>query len=188
MKRFMITVLAALLFWGMLPGCAAKAGEDTLYTDPESSAKVDLPQHSSGSAQTAAPTEDSTKEEISAITVSGGGSSRIDYIENVSSVRYITSADQLPSYTQLQDYDEAYFQEHALLIVLETVNSGGVQVSIESISVEGNNALVLLSHEISGDMSTTVMTTWLVWAELDADLNYNWMVENSAVQEESQRY
>lgn len=189
MKRFLIAVMAVLLFAGLLPGCVANGGEEASGTDAETTQKVDVTQLPSGSAQTTVPTDGLTKGEgASEIAIGATGSSRVDYAGNISSARYITSADQLPAYAQLQGYDEAYFQEHALLVVLETVNSGAVQVDIESISVEGSNAMVRLSHERAGDVSTAVMTTWLVWAELDAGLDYKWKVQNPAVQDETQRY
>lgn len=189
MKHFMITILAALLLASALGGCASDSGEEPANTSEPAVETVDVTQIPAESVEATVPKDGLIKEEEEhGLTIGATGSSRVDYAGNISSARYITSADQLPAYSQLQGYDDAYFQEHALLVVMETVNSGGVTVSIESIELEGSKALVRLSHQTAGDVGTTVMTTWLVWAELDAGLDYSWSVKNSAVRDESQRY
>lgn len=105
------------------------------------------------------------------------GCVRVAY-SNISSVRYITSADQLPDHEALAAYDDAYFAEKALIVVYETVGSGSVKVGIESI----DNGVVTLSHDLPGDVGTADMATWLLWAEVDAGLDYTWSVANPAVQ------
>uniref|UniRef100_UPI001C9E8AF7 hypothetical protein n=1 Tax=Klebsiella pneumoniae TaxID=573 RepID=UPI001C9E8AF7 len=78
----------------------------------------------------------------------------------------------------LAGYDEAYFVEKALVVVYETVSSGSVQVDIASI----DGGVVTLSHEMSGNVGTADMATWLLWAEVDAGLDYTWSVANPAVE------
>ena len=119
--------------------------------------------------------------------VETSGSLRITYTGNISSVRYVTSAAQLPAYPELQEYDEAYFREHALLVVTETVSSGSTMVGIQGIRMEGETGYVTLLHELSGDVATTVMTTWLIWAEVDRDLPETWIVENPALPSDTER-
>lgn len=95
---------------------------------------------------------------------------RIGYNGNVRSVRYITAVDQLPDHEAFAAYDEAYFADKALVLVTETVGSGSVEVDIESV-VDG---LVTLSYELPGDVGTADMATWLIWAEVEAGLDWEW--------------
>lgn len=106
------------------------------------------------------------------------GCVRIAYNGGISAVRYITSVDQLPDNEALKAYDEAYFADKALVLVYETVGSGSVEVGIESIE----NGVVTLSHELPGDVGTADMATWLLWAEVEAGLDYDWTIANPAVQ------
>jgi hypothetical protein len=115
------------------------------------------------------------------------GRIRVTYKGNLCSVQYVTSVDQLPDYPELRAYDDAYFQNHALLLVYETVTSGSVEVGIQDIRLEGTRGLVQLSHEMQGDAGTAVMTTWLVWAEVEAGLDYTWIVENPMVEPQVKR-
>ena len=105
------------------------------------------------------------------------GCVRITYTNNVSNVRYVTKVEELPDYEALAKYDAAYFENKALLVILETTASGSVQVGIESIA----DGTVTLSHEMSGDAGTTDMATWLLWAEVDQGLEGNWKVANPAL-------
>lgn len=114
-------------------------------------------------------------------SVGATGCVRVEYTGNVSSVRYITSVDQLPDHEALAAYDAAYFESKALLLVWETVSSGSVRVGIAAI--EGG--VVTLSHELSGDAGTADMATWLLWAEVEAGLDETWSVANPAVQSET---
>lgn len=112
------------------------------------------------------------------ISLGATGCVRVSYNGNISSVRYITSVDQLPGNEALKGYDEAYFAEKALVVVYETVGSGSVKVGIESI----DNGVVTISHDLPGDVGTADMATWLLWAEVDAGLDYTWSVANPAVE------
>lgn len=106
------------------------------------------------------------------------GCVRVAYDSNISSVRYITSVEQLPDNEALAAYDEAYFAEKALIVVYETVSSGSVKVGIASVK----DGAVTLSHDMPGDVGTADMATWLLWAEVDAGLDYTWSVANPAVE------
>ena len=97
-------------------------------------------------------------------------------------VRYITDASQLPNVAALKQYDESYFKEHALVLVAETANSGSTTVEIASIAVLDGVATVTLSHTLSEDFGTDVITTWLIWAEVEVGLDYRWTVANPAMQ------
>jgi hypothetical protein len=116
-----------------------------------------------------------------------GGSVRLTYTGNVSGVRYVTSPESLPEIPELQKYDAAWFRENALILVTETVTGGSIQVGIRDIRLEGERAFVVLSREMQGDVGTTVMTTWLLWAEVDRGLAYSWTVENPALPPEGER-
>lgn len=97
-------------------------------------------------------------------------------------VRYITDASQLPNVAALQKYDEEYFRDHALVLVAETVNSGSTTVEIGSIAVLDGVATVTLSRTLPNHFGTDVITTWLLWAEVEAHLDYQWVVANPTLQ------
>lgn len=115
------------------------------------------------------------------------GKVQVSYTINLSSVKYITSAAALPDHEALADYDDAWFSDHALVLVYETVSSGSADVSIASIKVSDGAASVVLSHTPNGS-GTTVMTTWLLWAEVDAGLSYDWSVDNPALESNTSEY
>lgn len=112
------------------------------------------------------------------------GCVRVQYSQNVSSVRYITSVEALPDNEALAAYDAAYFEKNALVVVMETVSSGSVNVGIASIE----NGVVTLSHELPGDVGTADMATWLLWAEVEAGLDYTWSVANPALGSNTSAY
>lgn len=113
---------------------------------------------------------------------------RIGYNMDINGVRYVTNAEDLPDYAKFEKYDEAWFQDHALVLVTETVSSGSIQVSIGSISVEDGTAAVTLLHERQGENGTMDMATWLIWAEVDAGLDYRWTLVNPAMQSDAEKY
>ena len=112
------------------------------------------------------------------------GCVRVSYNGNVSSVRYITSAEQLPDNEALADYDEAYFAEKALIVVYETVGSGSVKVGIASVK----DGAVTLSHDMPGDAGTADMATWLLWAEVEQGLDFTWSIANPALEPAGSQY
>lgn len=110
------------------------------------------------------------------------GKLRIPYTINLSNAKYITSVDMLPDEECFAAYDEAYFRENALLIVTETVKSGSVDVKIESVKVDDNTASVKLTHTGAGGIGTGDMAVWLLWAEVEKGLEYDWVVENPSIE------
>lgn len=123
----------------------------------------------------------------SPISIGGTGKVRISYSGNYNSVRYVTSVSELPDNEALKQYDDAWFQDHALVLVVETVGSGSVDVGFESIYLEGNIATVTLSHEMQGD-GTSDMATWLLWAEVEVGLDCQWNLANPAVESDASKY
>jgi hypothetical protein len=116
------------------------------------------------------------------------GKVRLNYEGNRSYVRYVTSVDQLPPESAWEGYDEAYFQTKALLIVVETLNSGSVQVELDSIRLDGNTASVVIERTMSGDVGTTDMATWMLWAEVDKGLECEWTLANASQLPQGEKY
>ncbi len=73
---------------------------------------------------------------------------RLTYNGNVSSALYVTSAAHLPGLPGLSAYDDAFFKDHALVLVQASVSSGSVEVGIESVSLKADHtAVVALTHQ-----------------------------------------
>lgn len=176
MKKILCMLLCVLL----LTGCRSSGGEET-----------------SAVAGTETPTLAIIQDEeftmpklpvISTIPVEGGdgivlenpGKVRLPYTGNRSYVKYITSVEELPEEEALQGYDEAFFETKALILVVETVSSGSVRLEIDRVTCQGDTATVTLSRSMSGDVGTADMATWLLWAEVSRELDYNWVLEGSA--------
>lgn len=121
------------------------------------------------------------------LTIGKTGKVRLEYSGVRSSVRYITSPEQIAQYDALGEYDEEFFREHALILVMETVTTGSTDVGISGVRLDGGVAAVTLSHGFSNDAATTVMTTWLLWAEVESGLEYQWVIANPAVASDAQR-
>lgn len=136
-------------------------------------------------APTTAQTSPSATPADGPLLLQNPGKLRIPYTTNRSGAQYITSVSQLPKDDVFQKYDDAFFETKALLLVTETVGSGSVDVSIDSVSVSDSTATILLSHELPGDAGTADMTTWLLWVEVDAGLDLQWTVANPAFQNTS---
>ena len=97
----------------------------------------------------------------------------------------VTRVEDLPAYEALDGYRNAeYFATKALLVVVDTVTSGSVKVSIDSVG----NGTVTLAKEMSGDVGTADMATWLLWAEVDQGLTENWSITNPGVQSNLSKY
>ena len=103
-----------------------------------------------------------------------GGRIRLDYIGNRSGVQYITEAGQVPDYEELAGYDEAYFLDKALLVVMVTTGSGSIRTEIGAVQIDGGTASVHVSYTMTGDVGTADMATWLMWVEVEAGLDYQW--------------
>lgn len=117
------------------------------------------------------------------------GKIKLTYRGNESSVKYITSADQLPDYGVLETYDDTYFQTHALILVTESVPSGSIEVSIEAIEKTQEGYGVTLSHDgpQQGQAGTHDMVTWLLWAEVAQGMEGTWTVANPALTPEGEK-
>lgn len=171
MKRMLCIALSLALV--LLCGCesAELQGQTEESTQNVTEANVDM---------TDPVGEQETKDD-GKITIGQTGRVRVDYNGMVSSVRYVTSADQLPDNEALAAYDDAYFETGALLIVMETVGSGSYILDI----VSAENGVVELSRELPGDVGTADMATWLLWAEVEQGLDYDWSLANSFYEPET---
>ena len=114
-----------------------------------------------------------------------GGTRLVPYTVNMSTVRYVDTPEKLPDYEELAAYDGAWFEDHALLLIYETVRSTATEVGIESILLEDGCGQITLSHTPRSVQGTTMMTTWLLWAEVDAGLEHTWSVTNPMVENQT---
>lgn len=185
MKKTIAGLMALWCLVGMLTGC--RSAGPAVATDPANqtagSETSNPPEHTEA-AQDAQATETGTllpDDGDVAIDMGNNGRMKIAYTGNRSGVRYVTDPSQLPDYPELAKYDEAYFRNRGLLLVTETVNSGSVRVSIESVIVENGVANVTLKRDIPAGMHTADMTTWLLWLEVDAGLELDWVLVNPAM-------
>lgn len=173
MKKMFCMLLAALL---LLAGCQAPASEnpdDTTAPPTETQAPTTVPAETAPELVVTLPGGEG-------LAFANPGKVRIDYTGNRSYVKYITSPEELPEEEALAGFDAAFFERSALLIVVETVGSGSVKLEIESIQVSGGTASVSVKRSMSGDVGTTDMATWLLWAEVDKGLDYEWTLKNAS--------
>ena len=117
------------------------------------------------------------------------GKERLTYEGVESSVRYVTSPDQLPECEALEKYDEAYFADHALILVTQSVSSGSVEVSIKAIQETETGCGVVLSYGEPGkdQAGTADMATWLLWAQTEQGLEGTWEIVNPALTPEGEK-
>ena len=117
------------------------------------------------------------------------GKERLTYKGNESTVRYVTSADQLPDWETLETYDDAYFETHALILVTQSVSSGSVDVSIKAIQKTETGYGVVLSYGDSqkDQVGTNDMATWLLWAETEQGQDGTWEIVNPALTPEGEK-
>lgn len=181
MKRIVYRLLVPVLCLALC-GCGKAPGQ---ATDPTKHQEQSQPTVGTG-AVTGRPILPPTQPTVKGEPVEFGatGAVRITYSVNISSVRYVTSAEQLPDNEALAQYDDAYFETGALVLVMETVSSAAVQVGISAITATETAAWVTLSHEAQSDVTIPAMTTWLAWAEVEQGLDYQWSVENPALESE----
>ncbi len=109
------------------------------------------------------------------------GVAKVQYSVNVSSVRYITEASQLPNYDALKKYDAAFFETKALVVILDSVSSGAIQPHVHSITFDNGKNTVVLGRDIDSTVTIPVMTTWLIWAEVERELPGSWMIHNPSL-------
>ncbi len=107
------------------------------------------------------------------------GKARIQYEGDRNFVLYVTSVEQLPKEGDWEGYDEAYFETKALLIVVDTLASGSVQVDLESVTVDEGIATVTLKRTLAGEVGTADMATWMLWAEVEKGLDYSWNLKDA---------
>ncbi len=100
------------------------------------------------------------------------GKIRVSYTGNRSGALYITDKSQLPNEEAFSAYDDTYFENHALVLVWETLQSGSIDVAIASVRVEDGTAFVTLERKTAGkgNYYTNDMATWLIWAEVQSGL------------------
>ena len=179
MKKLICMVLALMLVFS---GCAPAASVAE-PTEPVTEPQATLEATETDPPEVTLHIEE--KETETTMETSATGAQRIEYRQNASSVRYITRVADLPAYEALDGYrNEEYFETKALLVVVDTVTSGSVKVSIGSVG----NGTVTLAKEMSGDVGTTDMATWLLWAEVDQGLTERWTVTNPGVQNNLSTY
>ena len=188
MKKMICIILVLML---ALTGCQGAPGETTPPTE------------------TMAPTEAAQPQEMTMPTlpettfnpgpVLGGlegdelpfenaGKVRLTYDGVRSFVRYVTSVDQLPQEGNWEGYDEAYFENKALLIVVDTLASGSIQVDLESVTVDEGIATVTLKRTLAGEVGTADMATWLLWAEVEKGLEYTWLIKDRPQEPVGEKY
>ncbi len=175
MKRICALVLAAVLLFGLSACKAAEIGlKPGSHPDPSGTSSAS-PNGTTTSTVIAPPLFSPD-----VISFSNPGKQRISYNGNINGIRYVTSASQLSDSDAFKAYDDAWFQDHALILIVETVTSGSIDIEIDSISVADDTAHVTLRHNIP-ENCTADMATWLLWAEVEAGLELRWCVENPAV-------
>jgi hypothetical protein len=188
MKKYICLLLAVLL---LLTGCQTAAPAET--TAPaESTALAEtspiLIQEDSTVPIQTMPNLVIGGVEGEELAFCNPGKVRIGYSGDRRSVMYITDLDQLPDEEALKDYDEAFFEKSALVVVVETVGSGSVQLEIESIHITEGTATVTLKRSMPGEMGTNDMATWMLWAEVDKGLEYKWTLHNATQLPEGEKY
>lgn len=169
-------------------GTGSSGGGDVSVDDPEPVSDAEDREPGVGEVITGSDAADAAGEEVEVDNV---GKMRLTYTGNRSGVVYVTAASQLPNYSELAGYDDAYFEDHALVLVTETVSSGSVDVGIAAVHVDGQTATVTLYHEAPepGRSNTTDMATWLLWAEVEPGLEgCAWTVANPALKSGLEAY
>lgn len=188
MKK-MICVILALMF--LLAGCRAPGGETTppaQATDPAGENQLQLGTVPTLPVETIDPGPVMGGLSGDELPFANAGKVRLTYEGSRSYVRYVTSVDQLPDEGNWEGYDEAYFETKALLIVVETLSSGSVQVELDSILLEGDTAIVSLKRTMSGEVGTTDMATWMLWAEVSREYDCQWVLASDNQNLENKKY
>lgn len=185
-RKWLALLACAAILCAAAAGCAKR--ETDVPHDP--SPVVTDPDEGEPGSGVVRPGEDSVNAAGEPVKIDDVGKVRISYTGNRSSVVYVTSASQLPDQEELKKYDDAYFEEHALVLVTETMTSGSVEVGIASVNVSGGVGTVTLYHgePEQGTYNTSDMATWLLWAEVEPGLDCRWVVANPAVEPDTQTH
>lgn len=171
MKKF---ICMLLLFVLVLTGCragtsAGTQGMDTVPNGTTAPAQA-VPEIKPAKPMTEIPETSGNQ----LVGFSDPGILRTPYDGTPDAIRYVTTPDQLPGEDAFAAFDEAFFEEHSLVLITKTANSGSVKLSIRAIELVGNTATVTLGSEMSGDVGTMDMATWLLWAVVEKDLDCSW--------------
>ena len=173
MKKVICLLLALLILTGCQSGAPAESNPTTVPEESQTAQTVPVEEVT----QPEAPWP--TLPEGTQVALSDPGKARLTYEGSVRYARCITCVEELPDLEALKGFDEEFFREHDLLIVLETLGSGSVQVDLDSVVVQDGEAVVKLSRKMNGQMGTADMATWLLWATVDKGLGLTWKLENS---------
>lgn len=166
MKRLFALILAlCLLLAGCAPGGTATTDTTTNTTHP------DIPDQTRGEPDIGIDVDFQVL-----------GSVAMHHSVNISQVRYITSVSALPDNEELAQYDDSWFEDHALLLIYQSVSSGNVKVDVEKIKLDGTIANITLSYLPDGMLGSGIKVTWLMWLEVEKGLQYSWQVENPAME------
>lgn len=196
MKKLICAILTLML---VLTGCQGAADETTAPSGeihPQETTQAP-DEHSDQPLETTVPTLPEGGfnsgpvmggQEGETLPFENAGKVRLTYTGNRSYVRYVTRVEDLPPEGSWTGYDEAYFETGALLIVVETLNSGSVQVDLESILLDGNTASVNIKRTMTGEVGTSDMATWMFWAEVEKGLEYEWTLANATQLPEGEKY
>lgn len=176
-KISLIMVITMLICMFAMAGCADVQTDSTTDTKPTrpSISEPDVTEGTRTPPAALAPE----------VVILKTGKVNIPYTINVSNVRYATSVDMLPTQDEFAQFDATFFEKYALVIVTETVNSGSLEVGIESITVENGVGRVKLSHRPGGALGSGVKTAWLLWAQVEQGLEYTWEVINPALESDT---
>ena len=212
MKRFLYMTLALCLAFTGCQGIAQtkiKETESSVAETPQITTEAETAEQTpeavteesveetveetAGSETTAAGIIDVTAPQIGMgedvpagnVEIGETGRIRLDYTGNRDSVQYVTEASAVQAYAELAGYDAAYFENRALLLVIVTETSGSVQTEIASIQVTENMASVYVRRSMEGDVGTADMATWLLWAEVETGLDYQWSLGNAIATEDN---
>ena len=163
-------LILCLLFAGCQSTASAQAGQEIpLVTEETVQPLIERePQNNKLTAET------------EFVLFRNGGRQRIAYTGAVSTVQYITSVEQLPDVDAFKQYDAEFFKENALVLVTQSTASGSAQLEIESLTVKDGEVKVKMKQTIPEGIGTSDMAAWLVWVEVDANLDFQWEMDASA--------
>ena len=137
--------------------------------------------------QTASPIPTQSPD-IREIPFSDPGQCRLEYTGQSPWIRYVISRDQLPQLEALECYDDAFFRDHALVVLCITLNSGSIRPRIGQILRTGDIAQVTVIREADGEQLTQDLALWLLWARVDRDLSCSFRLEDCFLDAGAEEY